>query len=296
MLPFVGIQLSLDWESGVNDYVLYSRHEMLLHIQMIRREVFIQIFLQLFKAQRVAVLMLPVVVSELLQTVVSQMNIIVFVRQRIVITGRPHVPFLVDVELQLVCKQSPNPQIKFPPSVQQRLFNVLLHHPEAIAWRSRKYKLLDVFNVSKYFYASALIQGCWLHQPNVLFAVLVRNSLLLAPSLVNFFKSRYELNYFVIVLIASNQKSSWSRVKHWVPFIAGLVLRLVEGFEGPYQSRFCTEASDNFKMIKNERSRILLHSFVYFVIPLESDQIFLNTLKPKFTGLHKKWHRSIASS
>ena len=57
------------------------------------------------------------------------MNEFVLVIKAIVIGACPHVTLLVKEELHLISRKCQYPDIKFPLVVEQRLLNVLLHHP-----------------------------------------------------------------------------------------------------------------------------------------------------------------------
>lgn len=58
---------------------------MLLHTQIILREVLIEVFLKGVEADRVPVLMDAILVSEFLKTVVSQVHIVVAVSQVVIV-------------------------------------------------------------------------------------------------------------------------------------------------------------------------------------------------------------------
>lgn len=76
--------------------------------------------------------MFPIVVSMLLKAVVGQVDIVVIVRHIIIEGGGPQVPMLEHEDIDIGGHQHPNPDVKFPSIIQERLLDILLGDPKRI--------------------------------------------------------------------------------------------------------------------------------------------------------------------
>ena len=76
----LGIQRLLRCQNGVNDHVFHSGHQVFLNRNSILAKVLIEVFLKGLESQSVPVFVFSVVVPKFLETVVSQVNVVVFVR------------------------------------------------------------------------------------------------------------------------------------------------------------------------------------------------------------------------
>ena len=174
MLSLVGIQLdSFDRHDSVYDDVFDACHEMLFNFDSMLPKLLIQVLLKALKAQGVSVFMLAIIISIFLKAVISQMNIVILIRQAVVVTRGTHVALFVNVKLVSPCEQCPNSQVKLPPPVKHGLLNVLLHDPESIVGAC-EYELLNVLDVPEDLYAFTLIECSWFHEPNVVLAMFER--------------------------------------------------------------------------------------------------------------------------
>lgn len=76
--------------------------------------------------------MLAIFVTNLLQAVIREVNVVIFVRERIVGARRPDVAFLVHIEIVLAGKKGPDSDVELPALEEQRLLDVFLDYPEAV--------------------------------------------------------------------------------------------------------------------------------------------------------------------
>jgi hypothetical protein len=131
-----------------------------IHIKFILWELLIQVLLECFESYSVAILMLSIVISILLQTVISQVHIVVLVRQRVVITWSPDITLFINVKVIFACENWPDPYIKFPAFEEKGSFDIFLDYPELIGRWSRCNKLLNIPNIPEYFNSFSLIHSC----------------------------------------------------------------------------------------------------------------------------------------
>ena len=85
MFPSVGVQLMLASIESVNDEIFHSGNEMLINVQVVLWEIVIKVLLEHMVADSVAIFMLTVVASKLLQTIVGQMHVVIAVSQVVII-------------------------------------------------------------------------------------------------------------------------------------------------------------------------------------------------------------------
>jgi len=116
----------------VQHKILDSLQKVLLKIQLVLRKCLIQILLKSFEAYCVSILVLPVVITIFLQTVVSQVHIVVLVVEGVVVRASPQISLIVTVKLILVRCESPHSYVELSSLKEQRLLNVLLHDPVGI--------------------------------------------------------------------------------------------------------------------------------------------------------------------
>jgi hypothetical protein len=136
--------------------------------------------------------MLPVIVSVLLQAVIRQVNVVILIGQRVIITAGPQIALFVNVKLIFPGVERPDAEVKLPLPVEHGLLHVLLHYPERVHW-PREDKLLDVLDVPEDLYALTLVHSGWFHQPDVVLTVLEGQALFLAATIVNLFEAIHKL-------------------------------------------------------------------------------------------------------
>ena len=100
-----------------------------------------------------------------------------------------------------------------------------------------------------------------------------RQSFLLATSVYQLFESVHELSDLMIVLIAWNQKGGRCAIKDCIACLKSCLIRLVVLLQRSNETSLSYQASDYLKVIKDERSRIIFQSLVYFVITLNCNRI-----------------------
>lgn len=98
-------------------------------------------------------------------------------------------------------EERPNPQVELASSVEHGLLDILLDDPKRVCG-TRENELLNVLDVSEYLNALALVEGSRLHQPDVVFAVLEGQTLLLAATVVDLLEAIHELSDLMIIGVA----------------------------------------------------------------------------------------------
>lgn len=121
--------------------------------------------------------MLSIVLSELLKAIVSQVNVVVLILERVVVRACPQIAFFVEVKLILVVGKGPHADVKLPTLEQHRPFNVLLDHPVRVELPRRE-ELLDFLQTVKDLDPPSLVHVSRLDEPVILLAVLYRCLLL----------------------------------------------------------------------------------------------------------------------
>lgn len=182
------------------------------------------------------------------------MNVIIFVGEVIVGGGSPDIAILVKINPKVICHNRPHPDIELASAVQKWFLYVLLDNPERDCLLLVKDKVNDVLVVSKNLNSSALIKVRWLDQPNVLLAVLERNTFVSRSALCYLSKPMHELLDPVIVLGLSNNKSSGGRVKNSISRLPCLLVALVVVRERSNETGLLAYSSVNFQVVKHVRA------------------------------------------
>lgn len=134
---------------------------MRLNVDAVLCEILIQVFLQILEAKCVAIFKLAVCVTIYLQTLVCQVHVVVFVAQVVLGGTSTQIPRVVNINLVIVCDQSPNTNVKLPTVPQKWLFNVFLDDPKHILRVLLENKFTDVSHVTEQFDAASLVEGSW---------------------------------------------------------------------------------------------------------------------------------------
>jgi hypothetical protein len=129
VLALVWVQLLPRRLVHIKHEVLYPLQEMLLHVQLMLWIYLIQILLKSFKSHSVAVLVFPVILPVLLQTVVRKMHIVVLVAEGVIVRAGAQVALVVAVELHLVGGHRPHTYVELATLKQHGLLDVLLDDP-----------------------------------------------------------------------------------------------------------------------------------------------------------------------
>ena len=166
-----------------------------------------------------------------LQTLVGEVDELVFVLEVVRAAGRAEVPLMVDVNSEVVGDEAPDANVELALLVQKRLFNVLLNYPEGVLLVLLEDKLSDVAQILHYFDAPALVQRCRLHHPHVLLTVPPRHAFVLTASIADFSEPVHEHLYFPVILRPRNHIGSRRRVENCVICHSGLLVLLVVRFE-----------------------------------------------------------------
>ena len=144
---------------------------MLDEVQLVAWELRVEVLLKVCEAESVAFFISSVVVSVLLQAVISQVDVVVSALWVVFRGGGPEVAVFVIEKLVLACGHCPHPDIELPAFEQQRLLYVLLDDPQRVD-RLGPEALLDLFQAPADLDALALVQSCRFDQPHVFFTVL----------------------------------------------------------------------------------------------------------------------------
>jgi hypothetical protein len=98
-----------------------------------------------------------------------------------------------NIDLERVGQEGPYSNVKFALLVEQRLFYVLLDNPILVYQGLRGQEGLDISNLAHNFDASPLVGGLWFDKPDILLAMLERNSLTTRETFANLLKPLDEL-------------------------------------------------------------------------------------------------------
>jgi hypothetical protein len=190
--------------------------------------VLVDISLELLKAKCITFLVCPVIFLVFdLQALIGQMDVVISVGEVVVGRGGPDIAILVKINSEVVCHSRPNSDVELARAVQKWFLDVLLDHPERDCLLLVKDEVNYVLVVSEDLNASALVEVRWLDQPDVLLAVLERNTLVLRAALGYLSKPMHEFLDSVIVIILSNNKRRGGRVKNSIARLPCLLVALV---------------------------------------------------------------------
>ena len=89
----------------------------------------VQVLLQVFIVQCVSDLMLRISITLNLETLVSQVNKIVFILQVVLCTARSKIAMFVEVNTEVISDQSPHSNVELATVEEERMLDVLLHNP-----------------------------------------------------------------------------------------------------------------------------------------------------------------------
>lgn len=151
-----------DCHERVNDQVFHPGNEVLLHCQLVLREVLVQVLLKCFETNSVAFFVHSIVGPMLLQAVVGEMNIVVAIWKTVVIWRGPQVTLLVEEDLVLAGHQSPHTDVKLPLLEQHGALDVLLHYAAGILCSGINEEE-QFIQIREYLNPSPLVGIAWLH-------------------------------------------------------------------------------------------------------------------------------------
>jgi hypothetical protein len=83
----------------VKHYVLYALDEMLLYVQFVLWELFIEILLESLEPDGIPIFVFAIVLSVLLKTVVCQMHIVILIIEGVGVRTRAKITFPIHVKL-----------------------------------------------------------------------------------------------------------------------------------------------------------------------------------------------------
>ena len=102
---------------------------MLPEIQLVGRELGVQVLLEVLETQGVAFFMHPIVLPELLEAVVGEVDVVVRGLRVVLAAGGAQVAVSVVEQLVLGSAYRPDPDVEFAPLEEQGPLHVLLHEP-----------------------------------------------------------------------------------------------------------------------------------------------------------------------
>lgn len=128
----------------------------------------------------------------------------------------PQISLLIDINPEVVSKDSPDTNIEFASSIKQGFLDVLLDNPELVFLSFLKNVFSDIPQIMKDSDASTLVQRCWLDHPHIFLTVAPRHSLISRSTVLELAKAVHKHLDFSIIMGSCNYISSWVRIKHAV--------------------------------------------------------------------------------
>ena len=221
---------------------------MLADAQLEVRKVFIEVFLKHIVADCISILMLAILISMLLETIVCQVNIVVPVWELIGVRRSSQIALIVHVDLLLLVHNDPYSDVKLSAFKEERPLDVLLDNPTRVL-RSWSNEFHDIMKLIEDFDSSSLISCSWLHQPNIVSAMLHGCPFLRRETFLDLFISLKELCCVRIIHTLRYDEGCGGWIKHIVARITCLVILTVVMFQGFDKPRFCGEAFQYLKVV-----------------------------------------------
>ncbi len=212
------------------------------------RIVFIKVFLKHVVAYCVSILMLAILISMLLETVVSQVDIVIPIWELICVRWSPQIALIVQVNLLLLVHYDPDSNVKLSSLEEKRPLDIFLDYPTRVL-RSWSNEFDDIMKLIEDFDASSLICCGWLHQPNIVGAMLHGCPFLCREAFLDLLISLKELCCVWIVHTLGNDEWSGGRIKHMIACATSLVILTVVMFQGFDQPRLGGEAFQYLKVV-----------------------------------------------
>jgi len=206
---------------------------MVAHAELEARKVFIKVFLKHVVADCISILVLAILISMLLETIVSQVDIVVPVWELVGVRRSPQITLIVHVDLLLLVNDDPDSDVKLSSFEEKRPLDVLLDYPTRVlgSWSN---EFDDIMKLIEDFNTTPLICCGRLHQPNIVSAMLHRGSFLRGEAFLNLFISLKELCCVRIIHTLGNDEGCGGWIKHIIACITSLVILTVVMFQRFY--------------------------------------------------------------
>ena len=205
--PLAFEHLLLARQVRVNYQVLDPGQDVAPEIDAVVREDLVKVLLKRLERQGVAFFKDPVVVTELLQAVVGQVDVVVSCVGVVLAARGPQVPVLVVEQVVLARGDGPDPDVELPALEQEWPFYILLHEPERVRQFAFE-KGVNLLNTPADLDAPALVQSCRFDEPHILGAVLGREFFFATVSILDVVASvDQESVLFVFYLSSDNERS-----------------------------------------------------------------------------------------
>lgn len=126
----------------------------------------IKVFLKLSECEGISFLVGAILRAILLQTLISEMHLLIFVLNVVLLATCAQVAFLVVVNMKFLSQETPHTNVKLTVFVEKRFLYVFLDHP--ITFFERKDVIGNLFSVLEDLNATTLVKSRWFNHPHVL--------------------------------------------------------------------------------------------------------------------------------
>lgn len=216
VLTIVDIHLLAHAKEDIDDDVLDSGDEVVVHVEIVLAVVLVKVLLQVVVVERVALFVLRVALAFDLQALVRQVHEVVLVPQVVLSGAGAQVAMLIKIDTVVVRDDRPDANVKLSTVEQKRVLYVLLHHPVLRLRVLVEDELVNVTQISEDFYAATLVKRGRLDQPHVLRAMLERHALLVRATPGDLLVTRHQHIDLVVVADPRDNEGRRRRVKHSV--------------------------------------------------------------------------------